>query len=851
MSSVPRMSRSRWLMVLLGLTGVYFLAGKLGLFLAFEHSSASPVWPPTGIAIAAILWFGPGIWPAIALGAFLVNVTTPLPVATPLMERCLLSGAIAAGNCLEGLLAGLLVRRFAGGRDFWMRPADLGRFALAAGLLAPAVSASVGVGSLALAGQLSAVAAGMVWLTWWLGDLSGALIVAPVLCMPRACWRDRWGETLALFLTLALLTAVVFGDTGVTAVGQQLQFLYLPVVLWAAFRLAPQIAGVTLLVLGAVAVWATLQGTGPFAGPSPNRSLLLLQAFMTTVALTLLAMVATVRARQSADTRARALQGELEERVASRTAALSVEVQERREAEARLLEAQRVAQVGSWRWDIAANEVWWSDELYRIYGLEPGSFAGSYQGFLDRVTPDDRAHVEAAIARAMAERGSFEFEHGILHPDGGERWVLGRGRVLVDAAGAPVAMAGTAQDITDRRLAERQRGELLREQAARQEAEEANRCKDEFLAVLSHELRTPLHAILGWAALLERGGLDAASRRRAVATIARNGHLQAKLIDDILDISRMTSGRLELQLEDLDAGGLVAAVVETMRPDAEQRGVTLSVQAEPAVGGVRGDGQRLLQVIGNVVGNAVRFARSPGGQVELRMRGAGERVEIAVLDDGPGIPADFLPHLFDRFRQADSSTSRRHGGLGLGLAIARQLLDLHGGTIQAGNRTDGSGAIFTIGLPRVGAASEAAPRALAALPTASPDLAGLRVLVVDDEPDGRVACCRLLEGWGVHVAEAASADEALHRLTGFQPDLVLADLAMPGTDGFEFMVQLRQRQAGHVVPVAALTAHAGDRDRQRVLAAGFMAHLSKPLDADALRRLLAEVIRDSWAGRRS
>lgn len=848
-----------WRLITLGSLAVfYFLAGKLGLKLAFVHASATAVWPPTGIALAACLVWGYRVWPGILLGAFLVNVTTSGSTAAT-------SLGIAVGNTLEGLLGAYLVNRFARGIEAFQRPKDVFRFAALAGILSTTVSATCGLASLSLGGL--AAWDGAIWLTWWLGDAVGALVVAPVLILWGIDRRLRWRgarllELLLLLLPLGLSGLIVFTHA-FHSKDYPLQFLSVPMLLWAAFRFGQREAATSVLVLSVIAIWGTLQGFGPFAGGSQNESLLLLQAFMGVWAVTGLAVAAVVAERRQGEEKIQRLNEELERRVKDRTGqleeanqTLTAEVDVRRlteeqlqKSEARLLEAQEVAHIGSWEWHIDHNELSWSDELYRIYGLDPASFTASYEGFQERVHPDDRGRVDETVRRSLEDKQPFGFEHRIIRPDGSIRTVYGQGRVVLDQEGKPARMLGTGQDITERKKAEEERSQLISARAARREAEEANRLKDEFLATLSHELRTPLNAIVGWGHILKQTKLGSPDATRAIGSIGRNAQVLTRLIADLLDISRAMSGRLGLNLRPADPRAVIQSALETVRPEADAKSVRVELSLE-AVSPIRVDPERLEQVIWNLLSNAMKFSPEAGRVRVSLAQVERHQLEITVADEGPGIDPAFLPYVFERFRQADASTTRQHGGLGLGLAIVRNLVELHGGSVAASNRIGASGAIFVVRLPygnpqlravaALGKEGEVAGeatgwRAAAAL------LRGVRVLVVDDEADGREAIAELLNRCGAEVVAADSAAEGLSVLESHRPHVVLSDIQMPAEDGYAFLRKLRALppERGGLTPAAALTAYAGSEERAKALSAGFQLHIPKPVDPGELVTAIA------------
>jgi PAS domain S-box-containing protein len=449
------------------------------------------------------------------------------------------------------------------------------------------------------------------------------------------------------------------------------------------------------------------------------------------------------------------------------------------------------------------------------------------------------------LARALVERRRVSRELQV-----GARWFEIVADPVLDENAEVAAVVSTVKDISDRVSAEEQMTDLLkREQAARQEAEQVNRLKDEFLATLSHELRTPLNAIVGWTHILRAGGLDAERTRQAIDTIARNAQAQAQLISDILDVSRIVAGKLRLELAALDLGEVVRAAFDTVRPAAEAKGIRVDILLDPAAGPVVGDQDRLQQVVWNVLANAIKFTPK-GGRVQVRLELVNSSVRLTVEDNGPGIEPAFLPHVFERFRQGDASSTRPHGGLGLGLAIVRHLIELHGGTVDAANRVDGPGAIFRLTLPRPALfASDLAP----ATPepraeerqwqTPSVDLAGTTVLVVDDDEDARGLLRFVLERCGAVVHTAASADEALAALREHAPHVLLADVEMPGEDGYSLIGRVRALPAeeGGNIPSAALTAYASAQDRLRALRAGFQYHVAKPIAPSELAAVVSSL----------
>jgi CheY-like chemotaxis protein/nitrogen-specific signal transduction histidine kinase len=420
-------------------------------------------------------------------------------------------------------------------------------------------------------------------------------------------------------------------------------------------------------------------------------------------------------------------------------------------------------------------------------------------------------------------------------------------------------MIGTGQDITEHKKAETARASLAREQAARREAEAANRLKDEFLATLSHELRTPLNAIMGWANLLREGRLDPDTTARAVETINRNVRIQSHLISDILDISRMAVGQLDIKVQALDIAAVVESALDTMRPMAQAKRVVMRSNLAHPTKPVMGDPDRLQQVVWNLLSNAIKFSPE-GGRVTIYLTHERSRACIRVEDDGPGIPPEFLPHVFERFRQRDSSGTRRHGGLGLGLAIVRHIVELHRGTVSASNRDEGKGAVFSVTLPLAevpalrGSEGESISESLEPMEGGGrpgPSLEGTRILLVEDEPDSRELIAMVLRGRGADVVAVGSCREALSAFAKQRPHLVISDIAMPGESGYDLIERLRSLPAeqGGATPAIALTAYAGAEDVSHALRVGFDTHIAKPVEMHDLIRAVKELMDDQTGSR--
>jgi len=538
-------------------------------------------------------------------------------------------------------------------------------------------------------------------------------------------------------------------------------------------------------------------------------------------------------------------------RLADANLALAQNIEERREllqslqhSEADLARAQAVARTGSWRLDLGSQRLVWSAEVFRLFAVPPGTPL-TYELFLAQVHPDDRASVDRAWRAAL--RGErYDIDHRIVAGDT-IKWVRERAELEFDPQGSLTSAFGTVQDITERKQLE----DELRDKAHR--LAEANRLKDEFLATLSHELRTPLQSILGWSQMLALGPLEPEMTQRAMASISRNAQSQSQLVADILDVSRIITGKLSVDVEAVDLRSVVANAVESIRPAAGAKRLDLQIALDDQPTHVSGDAGRLQQVFWNLLSNAVKFTPA-GGSICLAVERLGSQVQIQVRDSGIGIPPAFLPYVFDRFSQVDSSHTRRHGGLRLGLAIVRHLVELHGGTVRVESEGEGRGATFTILLPVRAVREEKSRETLAdageehvpaVWPLVANALKGIKVLVVDDETDARDLVRSVLARAGAVVATAAAVGEAMEALATARFDVLCADIGMPGEDGYELIrrVRLLPEETGGSIRAVALTAYGRAEDRMRALAAGFQQHVSKPVAPGELTAVVASLVR--------
>ncbi len=503
-------------------------------------------------------------------------------------------------------------------------------------------------------------------------------------------------------------------------------------------------------------------------------------------------------------------------------------------------------------WDSDFRVARWSESAERLFGWKADDVIGKHVNEWRFVFADD---VDAVALVTNRQREGVEVQ-GVTRNrnytrDGTILYCEWYNSVLRDDRGKLVSVLSLVLDVTARQSAEEERAaSLLRERDARRHAEEADRLKDEFLATLSHELRTPLTSILGWASMIRNGEVEGANATRAIETIERNARSQARLIDDLLDVSRIITGNLRLDLHPLNLAPIVEAALDALRPTADVKGIRLQTRFEPGSCLVKGDPNRLRQVIWNLLSNAIKFTQR-GGSVSVDLLCVESTARLKVSDTGDGIAAEFLPYVFDRFRQAEGSISRKQGGLGLGLAVARHLVELHGGTISAGSEGLGQGSVFSVDLPlaqerRDPARAEERRRELERRQSRSGEvrLDGVHVLLVEDDEDSRKLVGTMLKRYGATVTPTKSAQEALTVFNVDAPDIMISDIGMPDEDGYELIRKIRALpiEKGGQVPAIALTGYASRKDRERALTAGYQQHMAKPIEqADMIAAIAALV----------
>lgn len=529
-------------------------------------------------------------------------------------------------------------------------------------------------------------------------------------------------------------------------------------------------------------------------------------------------------------------------------------------SEERLRLALEASEMGYWEWHLPTNKVIWEGATERIFGLAPGEFSGTLGAFFDHIHPEDREFLREEINRAVREQAEYHPEYRIVRPDGEVRWLSTRGRPYTNEFGNVTLMLGFVRDITERKETEAELARLLTQaQVARETAEAANRAKDEFIAQITHDLRSPLNAILGWAQVLRTRKVDEQTTADALAVIEQSAEKQKHLIEDLLEVSRIVSGKLRLDVRPVSLSNVIRSAMEVMQPACEAKEIDCETELATDADAISGDPVRLEQVIWNLVSNAVKFTPNKG-KVKVRLERADPHVQITITDTGKGIKPMHLPHIFNRYWQPDDSDKRRTGGLGLGLSLVRHVVELHGGTVQAESEGDGKGAKFVITLPyravrlqnmdetNIPTSDQSADQQAAKLKSGalfSATLEGILAVVVDDEQDARELVAAILRQHGADVLTAASAEEAFQAVkAGVRvPDLLVSDVSMPGEDGYSLIRKVRglPTDKGGQIPAVALTAYGRMEDRIRVLSAGFQMHLPKPVEPAELALIAANL----------
>jgi PAS domain S-box-containing protein len=808
---VPNSRRPAYLPKAAVLAAVYVVTAVFGLRVHAVSAFASLVWAPTGISLAALLRMGFRFWPSIAVGAFAANLINGAPIAVAL--------GIAVGNTLEALAGAYGLTRIPGFRKTLDRLPDLIGLLLIAAVGSSMISATIGVATLLAAGLVQPASFWATWWTWWLGDLTGCLIVAPVLLTWnseewRRIWRARRIEAACLGILIVLASLFVFermqGQGGMAA-------LLSPLLVWAALRFEHAGAARAALLVAGIGVWATTHFRGPFGHGRIEEGLFAAQAFMALNAATFLLLgVMTAERRRAEEKRRHA-------------------VARIRQSEERYRSLAEAIEQFLWINDADGRTVYVNPQYEERFGkAEDESGISRWE---ERIHPGDRALAMEIRNRALAAGTPYRIEYRMRTLAGAYRWMLARVVPVRDDRGSVTSWFGAAADIQDLKAAE---SELRR---AKEEAEAANRAKDQFLATLSHELRTPLTPVLALSSALEHDTALPAEARRRLEIVRRNAELEARLIDDLLDLTRVATGKVQLAPEPLSLAEALGHVLEMFREEAAEKNVVLEAAPTDPEAAVRADPARLRQVLWNIVKNAIKFTPA-GGRVDLRTRRLDSgRIAIEVSDTGVGIDPSELARIFRPFEQVGHGS----GGLGLGLAISSALVAAHGGTLTAESDGLGRGATFRVELPSPASAD------LRLTPPESvrrPDLGaargvagarGRRVLLVEDHRDTLEATALLLAELSCEVVPTGSIQDAFEEAKRQPFDLVVSDLSLPDGSGLALMRRLREE---HGLRGIAVSGYGMDEDLRRSRDAGFVEHLVKPITfsilANAVERFFAE-----------
>jgi len=894
------------------LAGVYFAASKLGFSVAYDAEQVTLVWPPTGIALAAVLVWGYRMWPGIALGAFLANVTTNEPVLT--------ATTIALGNTLEAVIAGWLLRRA------WFHT-DLGQvkdvlaLLLYSAIASTMLSATIGVTSLCLGGVQPWDMYWPLWRTWWLGDAAGALIFAPPLLVWARHPAWRWSparvlEGLLLATIFLIICTGIFTDPMVAGIrGSTFTYFIFPCLIVAALRFGQH--GTTFITLAAavIAIWATVHGFGPFIGVSISHSLALLQIFMPVVAVTGLLLSAAINERNEAgmakshmaaiiassedaiigknlhnivnfwNASAERMFGYEAYEIVGRSTMIMVPP-ELREEERKVLERLRrgeriehyetkritkdgrvldvsisaspihdavghivgvskvVRDISERKWaqdilresearfrlmaDTAPVLIWMAgvDKKCDYLNKPWLDFTGCTMeqelgdGWVESVHPEDRERCLGTYRTAFDARQPFEMEYRLRHHTGDYRWLLVRGTPRFTSHGQFTGYIGSCVDITMRKEMENA-------------LKESDRRKDEFLATLAHELRNPLAPLKGALQLLKQSESDSARRNEAKEIMENQLNQMVRLVDDLLDVSRISHGKIELLKKPMPLADAVGMALETVLPLAEAKGHRLTIDLPKETLWLDADGPRLAQVFANLLNNAVKYTE-PGGIIRLEGRVKGNAVEVTIGDNGIGIPAEMLPTIFDMFTQVDTSVERSQGGLGIGLTLVKNLVSLHGGSVRAESKGVRQGSVFTVTLPL--ASSPAAAELKPQIASASPERK-LRVLVVDDNRNLAKTLGWMVEILGHEAKIVCDGKEVIATAEEYLPDAILLDIGLSGMNGYDLAKEIRKHPKLKHCLLIAQTGWGQPEHRRRSKEAGFDHHLVKPVEMETLAQL--------------
>jgi len=797
-----------YLAIIGALCGLYFYAGKLGLSLAVVHPSATVVWPPTGMALAAVLLLGNRVWPAIFLGAFLVNEITAGSIPTSL--------GIATGNTLEALFGAFLVRRFANGSAAFERSNDVVKFVVLAGMGSTIVSATVGVTTLCLGGFAPWDNYAAIWTTWWLGDMTSDIVVAPLLLVWGAAPFPRWQarsifDAVCLFVLVFVFGQVVFGEWIFTDIkNYPLSFLSILPLLLSTLRFGQHGAVTSTALMSIIAIWGTLEGVGSFSIETPSASLMLLQAFMATVAVTTLVLASVLAERQQAEDITR----QSEERFRSMI--------------------ENVKDHVIIMLDPGGRVLTWNNGAERLMGYPSEEILGKHYACFFPIEVQESGTPEQLLQAALAD-GHCEDEGWRLRKDGSNFWANVVIAKVRDKGGTVIGFSKITGDLTRRRRIE----EELR--LAKEEADAANQAKSAFLANISHEIRTPMTGIIGMAGLMSDTELSP-EQTEYCGIIRRSSESLLTVINEVLDFSKVESGKLELEIIDFDLLNVVSEVTDLFAKQAADKSIEIINSIETDVPtDLQGDPGRLRQIISNLVNNALKYTAEGNVIVQVALSAETDthaNLRFAVTDTGIGIPEDKVDKLFNSFTQIDASISRKYGGTGLGLAICKNLVELMGGEIGVDSKPE-MGSTFWFALPLL-KQPEHDRKTLHALA----DLAGLRTLIVDGNGTNRAVIEHCLSSLGINSQSAEDGSTALELLrissaTAEPFDLVMVEFMLPGMDGQELAQTIRKNSEFGSPKLLLLTSVQKNGAEKLAKAAGVDACLTVPVTYSDLTECLA------------
>jgi len=781
--------------IILALATVYFGTSKLGFTMAFAAEQVTLVWPPTGISLAAVLLLGYRVWPGIALGAFLANVTAHEPVAT----AC----GIAIGNTLEALSGVWMLHRLAGFDNHISRLKDVLALVFLSAFVSTAISATIGVMSLCIGGVQPWTAYGYLWLLWWLGDLGGALIIAPMLLvwgsgpfnLPSAP-NIREALILATLLLLACLS-IFTGQITAGIRGDAFIYVVFPFIIWAALRFGQHGTTFVSMTASAIAIWATLHGLGPFTATSVEQSLMLLQIFMAVVTTTGLFLGTAITERKQAS-EARALL-------------------------AAIVEFSEDAIISETLDGVITS---WNRRAEHMFGHTAAEAIGRP---ITIIIPPERHEEETHILNRLRNKEHIEhYETVRMTVDGRKLDVSLTISPILGAQGRIIGASKVIRDITERKRTDK----ALRE---------ADRRKDEFLALLAHELRNPLGALQNALYIMQTPNAGDAKRSGALEIMARQLQQITRLVDDLLDVSRISNGKIELRRERIQLARIIDNALETVKPLMEARMHRLTIHLPESAVWFDADPVRLSQVFANLLQNAAKYT-PPGGKIRLTAETDGQTAQIHVRDTGIGIPTVMLSKIFELFTQVDNSMERTQGGMGIGLTLVKTLVEMHHGSVEVQSKGMNQGSEFVVRLPQVmpPQITEVLTPALG-MQEADSTSRRLRILVVDDSEALAQTLGYMAELLGHEVRVAHNGEDALTIARSFLPEVVLLDLGLPGMNGFDVCRKLRTDPALRHSTIIAQSGWGQPEYRERSKESGFDYHLVKPVKIEQLEELFSSL----------